>query len=276
MSAERRRQQRRERQRQRRAGLPPRYQASATGDVPLPGVLGWAQRHARWWVLLGMMVMLFSITATMIVGGVGQGTDDQPLSGSTATVGPSPQAATATAAPAASGTPGTVRSYNAPPAMQLDPTKQYEALIRTEKGDVRVQLLAGDAPGHVNNFVFLARNRFFDGLTFHRVLAGFMAQGGDPKGDGTGGPGYSLPAERNALPLDAGVLAMATSSQGVSGSQFFITLAPQPQLAEEFTVFGRVVEGFEVVRALTRRDPQQQSQPPGDKILTIAVTERAP
>jgi cyclophilin family peptidyl-prolyl cis-trans isomerase len=281
MSEERRRQQRRERQRRRRASLPPRYQASAGGELQLPGVLGWAQRHGRWWVLLGLMVMLLSVGATLIVSQTGtSGVDDQPRSGSTATVGPSPAAqttaatATASATPAASGTPGIVRSYPAPPALAIDPAKQYEALIRTEKGDVRVQLLAADAPGYVNNFVFLARNRFFDGLTFHRVIAGFVAQGGDPRGDGTGGPGYRLPPERNTLAFDTGVLAMATSQEGVSGSQFFITLAPQPQLAEGFTVFGRVVDGMAVVRALTLRNPQAASQPPGDRILTIEISER--
>ncbi|MBM4416293.1 MAG: peptidylprolyl isomerase [Chloroflexi bacterium] len=211
----------------------------------------------------------------MIVGDIGVGADDPPLSGSTATVGPSPQAATATASasPAATGTPGIVRSYAAAPALQIDAARQYEALIRTEKGDVRVQLLAGEAPQHVNNFVFLARNRFYEGLTFHRVIAGFVAQGGDPRGDGTAGPGYWLPVERNAVPMEAGALAMAKTGEQVSGSQFFITLAPQPQLAEGFTVFGRVVEGFEVVRALTQREPQRPGQPPGDRILAIEISE---
>src|SRR5439155_23767409 len=114
-----------------------------------------------------------------------------------------------------------------------------------EKGDFRVQLLPDKAPGYVNNFVFLAKNRFYDGLTFHRVVSGFVAQAGDPLGNGTGGPGYTLTQERNDVQFDAGIISMASSSAGVSGSQFFITLQPHPELEPSFSAFGRVVDGMD-------------------------------
>ena len=155
--------------------------------------------------------------------------------------------------------------------MEIDPANRYEALIRTERGDIRVELLAEEAPGYVNNFVFLARNNFFDGLTFHRVLPGFVAQGGDPTGGGAGGPGYDLEEETNDLPFDAGVLSMAKSNR-VSGSQFFITLAPTPHLEPGFTVFGRVIEGLDVARSLTAREAAPGA-PPADRILSIEITE---
>jgi len=195
-----------------------------------------------------------------------------------------------TATPETSGTPGTQsasatptatpstiqRRYPGPPEMQVDQSKQYFATIKTDKGDIRVELFPKEAPIDVNNFVFLAKNDFYDGLTFHRVLEGFVAQGGDPTGDGTGGPGYFLPPEKNDLKHDTGVIAMARSSAGVSGSQFYITLAPQPSLdAQGFTVFGKVVGGQDVLQNLTRRDPQRNPRAaPGDKILDIQVEEK--
>jgi len=157
--------------------------------------------------------------------------------------------------------------------MEIDPSNRYEAVIRTERGDIRVELLPGEAPGYVNNFVFLARNRFYDGLTFHRVLTGFVAQGGDPTGGGAGGPGYSLEEETNELPFDAGVISMAKST-AVSGSQFFITLEPTPFLEPDFTVFGRVIEGLEVARSLTAREPGPGA-PPADRIISIEIIETA-
>ena len=155
--------------------------------------------------------------------------------------------------------------------MEINPSNRYEALIRTERGDIRVELLPQEAPGYVNNFVFLARNNFFDGLTFHRVIPGFVAQGGDPTGGGAGGPGYDLEEETNDLPFDAGVLSMAKSSR-VSGSQFFITLAPTPHLEPDFTVFGRVIEGLDVARSLTAREASPGA-PPAARILSIEITE---
>ncbi|MQC47675.1 MAG: peptidylprolyl isomerase [Chloroflexi bacterium] len=165
-------------------------------------------------------------------------------------------------------------SYSAPPPMTIDVEREYDAVFHTARGTFTVALDPQAAPGYVNNFVFLAQNRFFDGLTFHRVIPGFVAQGGDPEGTSSGGPGYFLPEEKNSLPMETGVISMAKSSQGVSGSQFFITLAPQPGLAADFDVFGRVTEGMDVVTALAARDPSQPNQPRGDVIERVEIIER--
>jgi cyclophilin family peptidyl-prolyl cis-trans isomerase len=159
--------------------------------------------------------------------------------------------------------------YSAPPAMQIDANKVYTATISTARGDIVALLDAQAAPQTVNNFVFLARQGFYDGLTFHRVEPGFVIQGGDPLGLGSGGPGYTVPAEIG-LPHVAGAIAMARKADQVnptrasSGSQFYITLAPQPGLDGGYTVFGHVVEGMDVVRAIAV----------GDKIVQIAITEK--
>jgi cyclophilin family peptidyl-prolyl cis-trans isomerase len=159
--------------------------------------------------------------------------------------------------------------------MTIRENGKYEALIRTERGDIRIELLPASAPGYVNNFVFLARNRFYDGLTFHRVVANFVAQSGDPLANSQGGPGYNLEPELNSIPFDEGIISMAAGGQGVSGSQFFITLSAQPALKDAgFAAFGRVVEGLDVVKSLTQRDPTRQAQPPGDRILSVQIIER--
>jgi cyclophilin family peptidyl-prolyl cis-trans isomerase len=145
--------------------------------------------------------------------------------------------------------------YSEPPEMQIDPAKSYEATIVTGKGDIVVEMDAGEAPRTVNNFVFLAREGFYDGLTFHRVEPGFVIQGGDPLGTGTGGPGYTVPAEIGMEHVE-GAIAMARRGDQVnperasSGSQFYITLAPTPNLDGAYTVFGEVVEGMDVVQSI--------------------------
>ena len=158
--------------------------------------------------------------------------------------------------------------YSQPPEMQIDTNKTYVATISTAKGDIVVQLDASAAPLTVNNFVFLARQGFYDKLTFHRVEPGFVIQGGDPTGTGTGGPGYTVPAEIQ-LPHVEGAIAMARKADQVnptrasSGSQFYITLAPTPFLDEGYTAFGHVVVGMDVV----------QSVAVGDVIEKISITE---
>ncbi len=166
--------------------------------------------------------------------------------------------------------------YSAPPPMTIDTNKTYVATIKTDKGDIMVELNAKAAPQTVNNFVFLAREHFYDGTTFHRVIPGFVAQGGDPTGTGTGGPGYTIPDEQNDLKHEEGVIAMAKSSAPNSaGSQFYITLAPQPSLDGHYTVFGKVTAGMDVVKSLTPRDPSKGGNlPPGDKIQTITIEEK--
>lgn len=144
------------------------------------------------------------------------------------------------------------------PEWVTDPAKNYRAVLKTSKGDVTLDLYPQQAPKTVNNFVFLALNHYYDATPFHRVLEGFMAQGGDPTGTGTGGPGYDFYIEiDNKLNFDqAGVLAMArTGDPHGNGSQFFITLAPAAFLAGQYTVFGKVAEGQKVVDALQKIDP---------------------
>jgi cyclophilin family peptidyl-prolyl cis-trans isomerase len=166
------------------------------------------------------------------------------------------------------------RAYDQPPEMALDPDKDYHANLHTEKGTVRIRLFAEEAPETVNNFVFLAREGYFDGTTFHRVIEGFMAQGGDPTGTGTGGPGYSIPDEFHpSLRHDRpGVLSMANRGPNTGGSQFFITHVATPWLDDRHAVFGEVVDGMEVVNALRERDPQQDPEP-GDKIEHVEIEE---
>ena len=166
--------------------------------------------------------------------------------------------------------------YDAEPPMQIDVTKQYFATFTMAKGgEFVVQLYPDKAPRTVNSFVFLAREGYFDGVTFHRVLEGFMAQGGDPTGTGMSGPGYEFPNEDSDLTFDkAGVVAMANAGRDTNGSQFFITFGATPQLNGGYTIFGQVIEGMEVVNAITRRDPQQSPSYTGDAILSVTITEK--
>jgi peptidylprolyl isomerase len=170
---------------------------------------------------------------------------------------------------------GEPKQYDAPPAITIDITKTYLATVEMEKGgEFVIELFADKAPVTVNNFVFLAREGFYDGITFHRVIEGFMAQGGDPTGTGSGGPGYSFEDEFSDLTFDReGLLAMANSGPNTNGSQFSITFAPTPHLNGLHTIFGEVIEGMDVVNALTRRDPNLAPTEPGDAIKTITITE---
>jgi cyclophilin family peptidyl-prolyl cis-trans isomerase len=162
----------------------------------------------------------------------------------------------------------------APPSGALDTSKRYTARFKTEKGDIVVELHADRAPLTVENFVNLARAGFYDSTTFHRVIGGFMAQGGDPTGTGTGGPGYQFADEFHPeLRHDApGILSMANAGAGTNGSQFFITYGPTPHLDGKHSVFGRVTDGMDVLRSLRERDPQRDRQP-GDRIETIEISE---
>lgn len=146
--------------------------------------------------------------------------------------------------------------YSHYPEMVIDPNKTYQATIKTNKGDIQLDLFAADAPKTVNNFVFLVRDKFYDGLTFHRVIKGFMSQGGCPRGDGRGGPGYKFEDETRGNPHShqTGSLSMANAGPDTNGSQFFICHAPQPHLDGRHTVFGQVRRGQEVVVALENGD----------------------
>ena len=166
--------------------------------------------------------------------------------------------------------------FNAPPAMSIDVKKQYFATVKMAKGgQFVIQLYPDKAPITVNSFVFLARQGYFNGLTFHRVLEGFMAQGGDPTGTGTGGPGYQFVNEDSNLKFDkAGVVAMANAGRNTNGSQFFITFSPQPGLNGGFTIFGQVISGMDVVNGITRRDPDKQPTFVGDAMASVTITEK--
>ena len=166
--------------------------------------------------------------------------------------------------------------WSSPPPMTIDPSKQYFATFKTAKGDIKVQLFADKAPKTVNSFVFLAREGFYDNATFHRVLADFMAQGGDPTGKGSGGPGYIFDNESHPdLKFDSpGILAMANAGANTNGSQFFITFRATPWLDGGYTIFGKVIEGMDVVLSLRLRDPQENPTYPGDRLKTVEIEEK--
>jgi len=166
------------------------------------------------------------------------------------------------------------KQYDAPPPMVIDPDKRYTAGIATDLGDIEIELYADRAPKTVNNFVFLARDGYYDGVTFHRVIKGFMAQGGDPTGTGRGGPGYRFDDEFDpSLRHDGpGVLSMANAGPGTNGSQFFITFGPTPHLDDKHTVFGRVTKGMDVVMAIPERDPQWARES-GLAMNSVTITE---
>ena len=292
MSDERRRRRRQGRDRRRRD----RGQSFETvGQMQFPGMFGWLQRRQRLFYAVGIVVLVVSLGAVFFGGGIGpagptntptpeaateagDGTSAASEEGAGDSADATETAADDTEAAEATGTADDDQTdgltYSAPPPLTIDLDGSYEAVIRTEKGNVRIELLPADAPGYVNNFVFLARDGFYDGITFHRVIPGFVAQAGDPTGTGFSSSGYDLVEELNNLPFDEGVLSMAKGGNSVSGSQFFITLAPTPHLEPAgFTVFGRVIEGLDVLRALTARDPQAPGQPPGDRILGIDIVE---
>ena len=157
------------------------------------------------------------------------------------------------------------KKWATPPAMQVDPKKNYLVTMETSKGVIEIQLFPQYAPITVNNFVFLIREGFYDGVVFHRVISNFVIQGGDPTGTGTGGPGYRFEDEFKGNPLrhGTGFLSMANAGPGTNGSQFFVTHSPQPHLDNKHTVFGQVTKGMEVVNAIRQ----------GDKMVTVTVTE---
>ena len=148
--------------------------------------------------------------------------------------------------------------------MTIDTTKEYTATIETAKGDLVLELFAADVPVTVNNLVFLAREGFYDNTTFHRIIPDFMAQGGDPTGTGTGGPGYKFADEFTKRTHGTGTLSMANAGPGTNGSQFFITYAPQPHLNNHHSVFGQLLKGMDVLKSLQN----------GDAIVRITIEEK--
>ncbi len=157
------------------------------------------------------------------------------------------------------------KQWRNPPEMKIDPKKKYFATIETDRGNIELQLFPENAPKTVNNFVFLAREGFYDGVTFHRVINDFVIQGGDPTGTGRGGPGYEFEDETRNNPLkhETGVISMANAGPNTNGSQFFITHSPQPHLNGKHTVFGKVINGMDVVNSIHQ----------GDKMNHVTIRE---
>jgi peptidylprolyl isomerase len=205
---------------------------------------------------------------------------NQPGSGTQTGAVPTTAPADTKPAPAGTVTPAAEESatfnYSAPPPMTIDPSKNYTATIVTPRGNIVIKLRPDLAPQTVNNFVFLAREGYYNGLTWHRVLPGFMAQGGDPTGTGAGGPGYTIPDEFTDKVLfdRPGLVAMArTNAPNSAGSQFFITTAPAEHLNQQYTIFGEVIEGQEIVDGIPLRNPDENPAEPGEQMLTITISE---
>jgi len=165
------------------------------------------------------------------------------------------------------------KKWESPPSMTIDPSGSYEAVMTIAGGEVIMELLADVAPVTVNNFIFLAREGFYDGTTFHRVIPGFVAQGGDPTGSGSGGPGYQFQDELNEVDFEQGIIGMANAGPGTNGSQFYLMLDAAPHLTNRYTAFGRVVSGLEHVLAITPRDPAGATSP-GDEIISVIINEK--
>jgi len=172
------------------------------------------------------------------------------------------------------------RQFKSAPEMTINPDARYVATVEMGSGDTfKIELLPKSAPQTVNSFVFLARNGWFDNITFHRVIPGFVAQTGDPSGTGRGGPGYYIPNEiDSSLSHDEkGVVAMANAGPNTNGSQWYITYGDVSQLDGSYTIFGKVIEGMDVVERITPRDPSRNPYAPaGDTIARITIEEILP
>ncbi|MEO8424641.1 MAG: peptidylprolyl isomerase [Actinomycetota bacterium] len=241
-----------------------------------------AQRHRRQRIL-GAVGLVAAVGLLVAAGSVIFNGDDGTQASPSPTVSPSaspsegplPVACDAKA-PKAAGT--TKPTFDKPPAMTIDPTKTYIATMETSCGTIVIQLDPEAAPIGVDSFVFLAKKGFFDGLTFHRIAPGFVIQGGDPEGTGSGGPGYQFATETSPkVTFDAaGILAYANAGGDTNGSQFFITLAPSPNLDPtpqgSYTIFGKVIEGLGVVRTIGEIPGTANPQLPGeDSVPTQTV-----
>jgi len=166
------------------------------------------------------------------------------------------------------------KQWSIQPAIQIDPKKKYKAHMETDKCTMVIELFADKTPKTVNNFVFLSREGFYDGIIFHRVISNFMAQGGDPTGIGSGGPGYRFEDEfhPSLKHNKQGILSMANAGPGTNGSQFFITHLPTPHLDNRHSVFGQVVEGLDVLMSIPPRDPNNRNAP-AVKIIRVTIEE---
>lgn len=228
------------------------------------------KERTQLWIVLGVLVLVALIILLIVISNLNKAaTPTEPV----ATAYPTAVVPTAGGPmPTLVGT----KTYSSEPPFLIDVTKTYTATVKMAKGgEFVIQLYPDKAPITVNSFVFLAREGYFDGVTFHRVIEGFMAQGGDPSGTGAGGPGYEFVNENSDLTFDkAGVVAMANAGRDTNGSQFFITFAPQPYLNGDYTIFGQVTSGMDVVSKITLRDPQKSPDYQGDVIESITIEEK--
>lgn len=245
----------------------PKRVAPPPRQNPLPGIIS----------ALVVVLLLAGLIIMLVTNRGGGSTAAAP------TAAPFAAEPTAAAPAAAAGGADDVAARNdkyaaqgAPP-MTIDPSKNYTATITTPRGDIVIKLRPDIAPKTVNSFVFLSKEGFYNGVTWHRVLSGFMAQGGDPTGTGTGGPGYTVPGEFTDKVLfdKPGIVAMARPGNDVNGngSQFFITTAPATSLNNQYTVFGEVQSGQDIVNGIPLRDPDQNPTTPGEQIVKITISE---
>jgi peptidylprolyl isomerase len=221
-----------------------------------------------WWCLLLVVVAALAVACSS--------SDDNATASKTASASHTAAATANCPAPTVDTGVPNMKTYTAAPAMTIDPSKTYTATVKTVRGDFTIMLRPDLAPKHVNSFVFLAKDGYFDNVTFHRVIPGFVAQAGDPLGTGSGGPGYTVPAEfTTSVPYTRGVVGMArTSDPNSAGSQWFVTYADASSLNGQYTVFGQVTSGMDVVDCLTPRDTSKNpNAAPGDKIITITIAE---
>jgi peptidyl-prolyl cis-trans isomerase B (cyclophilin B) len=237
------------------------------------------RRHRRQRVLAGVVAGAVAlggggVAALAFLGGEEERPANEASPG--ATPSPTPEAAVACGAQTPSNAEEEKPMYQRPPEMRIDPKKDYRATLQTSCGPIEVELFAEDAPVTVNNFVFLAREGFFDGLTFHRIIPDFVLQGGDPKGDGTGGPGYQFEDEIvDSLKFnEAFLLAMANSGKDTNGSQFFITTGEPRHLNGLHTIFGRVTEGKDAVKAIEAVGSQDGTPTETVYIERVRIAER--
>jgi cyclophilin family peptidyl-prolyl cis-trans isomerase len=233
------------------------------------------------------LMILTAVAGALLLAACGSGSTTS--SGKTAVASPAAAKPTAAAgaptagatAPAAASTAGAQpaqngghKTYSAAPPMTIDPNKRYFATIKMDIGDIKLELYPKNAPVTVNNFVFLARDHYYDGVTFHRVIPGFVAQAGDPTGTGSGGPGYTIKDEVNSAKFLDGTIGMAkTAAPNSAGSQWFIDYAPQSSLDGGYTTFGQLIEGRDVLDKIAPRDPQRATTP-GTKINTVVIDEQ--
>lgn len=227
------------------------------------------KERTQLWITLGVLALAVLIIVLIVVSN----------SNKAATAAPTSAAVPTAVVPTAGGPMPTLvgtKTYSSEPPFLIDVTKTYLATVKMAKGgEFVIQLYPDKAPITVNSFVFLAREGYFDAVTFHRVLQGFMAQGGDPTGTGAGGPGYQFVNEDSDLTFDkAGVVAMANAGRDTNGSQFFITFAPQPYLNGDYTIFGQVISGMDVVSGITLRNPDDNPDFQGDAIESITIEEK--